>query len=122
MDYMGAMMVGSDSEITLFHVVKAIDYVIEEAWENPQKAAEVLLNVAVRRLEKTGVSSDRISTKIVTGMTSRAKAIIEEAKKGGYGTIVVGRRGHSRVEQFFMGRVSNKVVQLGKKMAVWVVV
>lgn len=120
-DYIGAMMSGTDSEVTLFHVVRAIDYVIEEAWESPKKAAEVLLDVAVRRLEKTGVSGDRISSKIATGMASRAKAIVEEAKKGGYGTIVVGRRGHSQMEEFFMGRVSNKVVQLGKKMAVWVV-
>jgi hypothetical protein len=35
--------------------------------------------------------------------------------------IVVGRRGLSRVEEFFMGRVSDKVLQLAKEMAVWVV-
>ena len=75
----------------------------------------------MRRLKKAGLSDDQISSKIATGMTSRAKAIVEEAKKGGYGTIVVGRRGHSRVEEFFMGRVSNKVLQLAKKMAFWVV-
>ena len=120
-DYIGAMMSGTDSEVTLFHVVRAIDYVVEEAWESPQKASEVLLNVAARRLEKTGLSGDRISSKIAIGMTSRAKAIVEEARKGGYGTIVVGRRGHSQVEEFFMGRVSKKALQLAKWTAVWVV-
>jgi nucleotide-binding universal stress UspA family protein len=72
-------------------------------------------------LEKAGVEGDRISTKIVTGAASRAKAIVEEAKNGGYGTIAVGRRGLSRVEECFMGRVSKKVIQLAQEMAVWVV-
>jgi len=120
-DYIGTMLSESDSEVTLFHVVRAIDYLIQDAWETPHKTGEVLLNIGMRRLKKGGLSDDQISAKIVTGMTSRANAIVEEAKKGGYGTIVVGRRGHSRVEEFFMGRVSNKVIQLAKKMAVWVV-
>jgi nucleotide-binding universal stress UspA family protein len=80
-----------------------------------------VLTEALGKLEKIGFSRDRVTTKIVTGVASRAKAIVEEAKAGGYGTIVVGRRGLSRVEEFFMGRVSNKVIQLAKEMAVWVV-
>jgi hypothetical protein len=46
---------------------------------------------------------------------------MEEATKGGYGTIVVGRRGVSKVYEFLMGRVSNKVIQMAKDQAVWVV-
>jgi nucleotide-binding universal stress UspA family protein len=72
-------------------------------------------------LGKAGVKGDQVSTKVVTGVASRAKAIVEEARKGGYGTIVMGRRGLSRLEEFYMGRVSNKVLQLAKEMAVWVV-
>ena len=49
------------------------------------------------------------------------RQLLDEAAKGGYGTIVLGRRGISRTEQFLMGRVSNKVIQLAKEMAVWVV-
>ena len=62
-----------------------------------------------------------MKTKLITGVASRAGAIVEEAKKGSYGTIVVGRRGLSKVEEFFMGRVSNKVIHLAKEMAVWVI-
>ncbi|MDY7037686.1 MAG: hypothetical protein SV375_16180 [Thermodesulfobacteriota bacterium] len=36
---------------------------------------------------------DQKSTKIHTGAYSRAGAIIQEAGKGGYGTIILGRRG-----------------------------
>jgi nucleotide-binding universal stress UspA family protein len=46
---------------------------------------------------------------------------VEEARNSSCGTIVMGRRGLSRVEEFFMGRVSKKVLQLAKWNAVWVV-
>jgi nucleotide-binding universal stress UspA family protein len=62
-----------------------------------------------------------IATRMATGVLSRAGAIIEEALKWGYGTIVVGRRGLSHVEEFSMGRVSNKIIHMAKEMAVWVV-
>ncbi|MGW8323578.1 MAG: universal stress protein, partial [Thermodesulfobacteriota bacterium] len=52
---------------------------------------------------------------------SRAGTIVDQARRGGYGTIVVGRKGVTKVEEFFMGRVSSKVLQLAKNMAVWVV-
>jgi hypothetical protein len=40
---------------------------------------------------------------------------------GGYGTIVMGRKGYSEVGEFELGRVTNKVIQLAGTMAVWVV-
>ena len=92
-----------------------------EILQDIEGPVEAFLEKAVGRLEKAGLRPDQISTKTASGVASRAKAIVEEAKNGGYGTIVVGRRGLSRVEEFFMGRVSNKVMQLAQAMAVWVV-
>ena len=63
----------------------------------------------------------------VVGSMHERKALMAEladgfiALPGGYGTIVVGRRGLSTVEEFDMGRVSNKLVQAAKDRAVWVV-
>ena len=76
---------------------------------------------ALKRLQKAGVNPDLIATKTVTGVASRAKAIVDEARKGDFATILVGRRGLSRVEEFFMGPVSNKVLQLAKEKAAWMV-
>jgi nucleotide-binding universal stress UspA family protein len=76
---------------------------------------------AITILTNSGFSQDRITTKLISGVGSRAGAIVEEAKRGGYGTIVMGRRGISKVEEFFMGRVSNKVINLARNLAVWVV-
>ena len=72
-------------------------------------------------LTKAGFSPDNISTRTVTGVLSRAGAIVNAAHKGDWTTIVVGRRGLSSVSEFFMGRVSNKVVQAGRKDTVWIV-
>jgi nucleotide-binding universal stress UspA family protein len=46
---------------------------------------------------------------------------MDKAREEGYGTIVVGRRGLSRVHEFCMGRVSNKLIQMGREQAVWVI-
>jgi nucleotide-binding universal stress UspA family protein len=136
--YLGTMVDGTDLKVTLFHVIRQFDLgsqrynaslSLHEEWEGEvrkefleaERSTEAVFHKAVGHLEKAGVEGDRISTKIVTGVASRAKAIVEEAKNGGYGTIVVGRRGLSRVEEFFMGRVSKKVIQLAQEMAVWVV-
>lgn len=72
-------------------------------------------------LEEQGVPRDLVKTKVVSGVSSRAAAIVDTAVSEGYGTIVMGRRGLSRVEEFFIGRVSNKVIQLAKNHTVWIV-
>lgn len=123
-DYLGTMVDGTDWGITLFHVIRGLDFVLPETGEILQDiegAVKALLEQAVGRLEKAGLRPEQISTKTASGVASRAKAIVDEAKNGGYGTIVVGRRGLSRVEEFFMGSVSSKVMQLAQEMAVWVV-
>jgi nucleotide-binding universal stress UspA family protein len=73
------------------------------------------------RLMASGFESEKISEKILSGVHSRSDAIVKEAEEGGYGTIVVGRRGLSRVDAFFMGRVGHEVVYRGKNFSVWVV-
>jgi nucleotide-binding universal stress UspA family protein len=123
-DYLGTMVDGTDWGITLFHVIRGLDFVLPETGEILQDiegAVKALLEQAVGRLEKAGLRPEQISTKTASGVASRAKAIVEEAKNGDYGTIVVGRRGLSRVDEFFMGSVSSKVMQLAQEMAVWVV-
>lgn len=76
---------------------------------------------ALNILTKAGFDSRHITTKTISGVMSRAGAIVNKAEKNGWGTIVVGRRGLSSVGDFFMGRVSNKVVHAGRKDTVWIV-
>lgn len=52
---------------------------------------------------------------------SRSKALVDTAEKHPCGTLVLGRRGHSAVEEFFMGRVGKKSIELASNLAVWIV-
>lgn len=72
-------------------------------------------------LAESGFDPARITKMVVSGARDRADAIVTEAERCGCSTIVVGRRGLSRVEAFFMGRVSHAVVYAGKQFSVWVV-
>jgi nucleotide-binding universal stress UspA family protein len=52
---------------------------------------------------------------------SMAECIITEWDKTAYDTLVVGRKGLSRKEEFLFGSVSSKVVNLARNYTVWVV-
>ena len=117
-DYTGAMADTSRWEVTLFHAIREFD---AEDLHRAKKSMKSVLETASRHLEAAGFNRNQITVKTVTGVHSRAAAIITEALKGGYGTIVMGRRGLTNVEEFIMGRVSNKVIHMAREMAVWVV-
>lgn len=117
-DFVGKMLGGFDFEVGLIHVIRGD----KKAYiQEIEKQMSRVFNEASGRLLNSGFELNQISTKMITGVHSRAETIVEEAGKGGYGTIVVGRRGLSKVKEFLIGGVSNKVIQLAKKQAVWVV-
>jgi nucleotide-binding universal stress UspA family protein len=140
-DYL-ANMVGNihHFEITLFHVVRGFDFfrpmagkprgaapdkVLKEKFDKELELAgreiEPVFEEATKRLLKAGVAPASVREKVVKGPSTRSGAISDEAERGGYDTIVVGRRGLSKVQEFFMGRVSSKVIQLSSDKTVWVV-
>ncbi len=88
--------------------------------ENAQKNVRSAFRKATKMLVSAGVDPKRLTSKVITG-ASRALALLNEAKHGRYGTLVVGRKGVSNVADFKMGRVATKVIQVSKEMAVWIV-
>jgi nucleotide-binding universal stress UspA family protein len=124
-DYIGVMLQGSRIEVLLFHAIQTSGFfqraeAAEEWLSEGKKRIEPAFEEASLKLIKAGFDSNRITT-LIKETSNRAGAIIEEAEQGGYGTIVIGRRGRSLVPDFLLGRVSNRVLHLAKKMAVWVV-
>ncbi|MGA8180966.1 MAG: universal stress protein [Desulfobacterales bacterium] len=117
-DYIGAMADNSHWEISLFHAIRDID---KNKLDQTEKIMGSIFKEAADHLEKAGFSRHQIHTRIVNQVPSRASAIVVEALNGGYGTIAVGRRGLSNVKEFDMGRVSNKIIQMAREMAVWIV-
>ncbi len=121
---------GFDFKITLFHVIRgywdfqagiADLYLTQESAERAEKEMGEVFARAKQRLVDAGFKPDQITAKVVSGVHSRAGSIVNEARAGDYGTIVLGRRGLSVVEEFVMGRVGNKVINTIRNRAVWVV-
>ena len=91
---------------------------------HPLKAEEEIipvLNDAKAQLLDLGFSPEKVTWKVITGARSRAATLAEEAAKANCDPIIVGRRGLTGVKDFFIGRVSNKVVHLARKNTVWIV-
>lgn len=140
-DHLGAVLDGrADCTVMLYHVVRGfsrfrkfihgvfaseedpkIIETIERELSEAEKLLEPAFDAARAKLLAAGMQPERIGQKVVSGASNSANCIIEEAEKGEYDTIVVGRRGISQVEEFLMGRVSNRVIQLAKEKTVWVV-
>ena len=107
-------------QVQLLHVIRGgrksdLDIFQENGITDP------IFKAAAGILTAGGFAESDIFSKTITGVLSRAGAIVDEAEKGGWGTIVLGRRGLSRVKEFFIGRVSNKVIYAGRKDTVWLV-
>lgn len=137
-EFISSLLGGHGYEITVFHAIiglGAINFELPgvDAPEFPEvtmpytcveafKSKMVqLFKVIKEALVTSGFEAEKISEKIITGVHSRSETIVKEAEDNECGTIVVGRRGISKVEAFFMGRVGHKVVYGGKHFTVWVV-
>ncbi len=132
-DHTGFMLSGTDCPVTIFHSMRHLRRFVpqevldeapelEELWKTKAgQEIEPFMTKAKEMLVKAGVSESQISKKVVDGSRSAASDILEEARNNEYGTIVMGRRGISGVQEFFMGSVSSKVLQTSTGMAVWIV-
>ena len=74
-----------------------------------QKAKEILI--------KAGFEEDNITIKVAEKEKGVARGIIQEANLG-YDTLIMGRRGLSGIKEFFLGSVSQKVLQSAKAVSV----
>lgn len=129
-DTVGRWLGGSGSWVQLIHVLRSdtlfgrdTDFKeLSEAFAvSAEPGVSAALKEAAGRLVAAGFEEDRVAWKVLRGSSSRAGTIVEVAEKEDFGTIVVGRRGLSRVREFSLGRVGNKVVHLGRSHTVWVV-
>ena len=114
--------------ITIIHVIEkpSEDFFENEAQitahiESSAREAEALLEKARQILLEHGLQPESISFDApVKTCDSMASCIIEEARED-YGTLVVGRRGIPKSEEFLFGSVSKKIIDYSKKCTVWVV-
>jgi len=72
-------------------------------------------------LVQIGVQPEQIKSKFGVKKGEIAPAILEEVELGHYETLVVGRRGLSRMREFFLGSISTELVREAQGCAVCVV-
>ncbi len=130
-DYVGTMLrPHDDAVITLFHVLAGpqpdiypdADQRAQELDKRHRRAHRQLEAMAAR-LAEIGVPKDRISLKIQVCEPGEnvSNALLDEQRRGGYHTVVVGRRGMSKREEFLFGSVSSKIIREARECTVWVV-
>ena len=104
------------AEITAIHVIDPIrgvpgGKVKEKELEreaNAKREAEMLvLDTIDRLMRKEGVNMKK---DVVEKSDSIAKSIIGYAKKNNFDVIVIGTKGMTAVEEFFLGSVANNVI------------
>ena len=120
-------------EITICHIVRPLGLAQapahpifspkhESAWldENTRKIIPGIVE-AKKAFSREGFEAERFYTPILREKTSRADGIMGEVRSRNIGTIVAGRRGLSEVEEFSMGRVTRKLLQMACAQALWIV-
>jgi len=132
-DYVGTFAAATGVEVTLFSVVR--DFKLQlldvstprgeeieiKLLEEVERDIRSMIDSYRERLEQAGVKGTRISTKHKLRSQTRAGDILEEASKGNYGTLIIGRRGLSAIQELPLGRVATKVLHRAKGTAVWIV-
>ncbi len=125
------LMDNHEIKITIFHVsAKLGDYCeidfndtggeLEKLIvEGDKRCVQNFYTHALKKFKDAGIGEDRILIKEVKPRMNVGKAIISELKKENYGTVVLGRRGISR--SFFMGKVSEYVIEKIENKALWLV-
>jgi nucleotide-binding universal stress UspA family protein len=126
-------MVGENPKIkvTLFHVMPRLrEYCVIDFDDKDAGIDQVIAQGDKRyidhfyahardRFREAGIQENQIEIKVSKCTVNVGKAIVDEAKKGNYGTVVIGRRGASKA--FFMGSVSRYVLQRTSNRALWLV-
>ncbi len=115
-------MIGTDQKFwpedsTFFKINNCTSRIVIEDLEFDKRLEE-----ARSRLMEEEFPTDRIKLKIHCVDQGRASHIVQEAEENNFGSVVVGRRGLvTIIDDFFFGRVSDKVLKLADKLAVWII-
>jgi nucleotide-binding universal stress UspA family protein len=142
--YVGALLRDTqDVHVTLFHVLKPMPREFLEHGGSEDPSVEVrlatelqqdqqnwvrmesvieypILVKALEALGKTGFPLDRVTLKF-GHEDNIAHNILDEARNGGYGTIVVSRHGSNGIKRFFGGGVTDQLLRDAAGYTLWVV-
>jgi nucleotide-binding universal stress UspA family protein len=87
--------------------------------QGDQRCMDDFFPAALAKLREAGFRDDQIETRTDTTLLSVGETILEAAREGGFGAIVMGRRGMNK--SFFGGKVSYSVSHKLSDAALWLV-
>ncbi|MCP4691319.1 MAG: universal stress protein [Desulfobacterales bacterium] len=131
-DHVCFMLKGSPgAALTLLHVKPRFrDFAPVDFEETDEELGELLIQGEKRRVEnffghaskmlrEAGIGENQVAIRDVVCNINVGKTIVNEARKGNCGTVVVGRSGMNN--SFFMGSVSRYVLDKTSNRAIWLV-
>lgn len=129
-----------DLEVTLVHVIPDLPAMywddghilsaveeqerrrVIETWAVRQRDyIEPILDGAARELVKHGFAPERVGTRIGVGTGDVADSLLDQAKEGGFQTIVVGRCGIADGKHFLVGSIVSKLIHKAVDLTICVV-
>jgi 2,4-dienoyl-CoA reductase-like NADH-dependent reductase (Old Yellow Enzyme family)/nucleotide-binding universal stress UspA family protein/Tfp pilus assembly protein PilZ len=111
-----AHMIGPGKKVTLFSIVTS-----DSAEETIQQERQSLMAQARGLLESAGIRGEDIDTKILSIKKGIERGIVDEIEKGGYGSVILGKRGVSRTHEVLFGSISNHIIHHAKRCGIWIV-
>jgi nucleotide-binding universal stress UspA family protein len=134
LEYTGKVFYRTNAEFLLFHsvgvgsngLVESLhQYKLETSnegkTEGNEKNMQSVFCKSIRQLEQIGVKNSKIIVKIDKNKHSPAEAVVEVARQEGCGTIVLGRKGRSNNQLYYLGKISNDILQLAKELSIIIV-
>ncbi|MBI5672902.1 MAG: universal stress protein [Nitrospirae bacterium] len=142
--YVGTLLRDTrDVHVTLFHVLKPMPRELlehggsedprvevrlaeelqqdQETWVRTESMIEYpILVKALELFGKTGFPLDRVTLKF-GHEDDIAHTILDEARNGGFGTIVVSRHGATGIKRFFGGDITDQLLCNASGFTLWVV-
>jgi nucleotide-binding universal stress UspA family protein len=122
-----------DIKVTLFNVIPKfrpfISREVSTTFEDVETVISAYSEKQIKNLfskvhdifKDAGFSPKSVEVKIKKGSTGVARDIFAEYEKGGYGTLVTGRRGIGGWEAVLPGSVSSALLHTHTKGALWIV-
>jgi K+-sensing histidine kinase KdpD len=117
--YVAAFLAGCvDVSVRLLHVLPHLPLIVE-----PEKMAQPAVGQAKRILREAGVSEHAIETQLYPSVATDdiVDDILEVARQGSFGTIVVGRDCWPRLKEAFRHHICHELIKKARGVTVWVV-
>jgi nucleotide-binding universal stress UspA family protein len=86
------------------------------------KVAKMMLKEAAHILEEMGVDPGDVKSRFCMAEDKTISSVVLEIQaEGDFGTVVAGKRGVSKAEEFLFGSISNALARHSKNFTSWIV-